>query len=73
MTETQSDAGRPYISPSPASEPPGSPASAMSEGSWIVDVAEDGFFLAGFGYGVARRIIGAESPGEVEAGDGTGG
>ncbi len=28
---------------------------------------------AGFGYSVARRIIGAESPGEVEAGDGTGG
>ena len=28
---------------------------------------------AGFGYDVARRIIGAESPGDVEAGDGTGG
>ena len=28
---------------------------------------------AGFGYSVARRIIEAESPGEVEAGDGTGG
>ena len=27
---------------------------------------------AGFGYDVARRVIEAESPGEVEAGDGTG-
>ncbi len=42
--------GGPYISsPPPASEPPGSLASEMSEGSRFADVAVDAALLAGSG------------------------